>query len=371
MILEEIRLKSFRLHQDSKINFSDKINYIVGGNGQGKTSILESIYYLCTTKGLTQNSDYDVVNFGNDHFEVNGFFKDLTRNKCRVFYSADTKKKSLFIDEKQVFKFSEVIGKFPVVTITQSDHSLTSGSPSDRRKFIDSVISQSSRTYLENLVEYNKTLRNRSALLSEIKETGSRSLLKQLDSWTNSLINLGSEIIKSRILFIREFEKYLGTAYQNILEGKEIPAIEYNAISNEADSEIIKTSLTEKFKEIRDEEIYRGTNLTGPHRDDFIFTINELEVKKFGSQGQNKTFQVALRFGEFFYLKDKLGKTPIFLMDDVFGELDTYRSEKISSYLKKIGQAFITMTDFSRYRDIYKSEDDLLINVTNGNISYA
>lgn len=369
MILEEIRLNSFRLHLDTKLNFSDKINYIVGGNGQGKTSILESIYYLCTTKGLSQGNDFDAVNFGKESFEVSGFFKDLTKNKCRIFYSAESKKKSLFIDDKQVFKFSEVIGKFPVVTITQTDHSLTGGSPADRRKFVDAVISQSSSTYLEYLVEYNKTLRNRSALLSEIKETRNKSLLSQLDSWTNSLINIGTEIIRSRIIFIEEFEQYLETAYQNILEGKELPKIEYKTVSNYIEK--IREELTEKFRQIKEEEIYRGTNLAGPHRDDFIFTINNLEVKKFGSQGQHKTFQVALRFGEFFYLKDKLGKTPIFLMDDVFGELDTYRSEKISGYLKKIGQAFITMTDFSRYSDIYRREEDLLINVTNGNISYA
>ena len=118
-------------------------------------------------------------------------------------------------------------------------------------------------------------------------------------------------------------------------------------------------------------ELRRARNVLGPHRDDFEFFIDKLELKKFGSQGQNKTFQIALRFSQFFYLKDKLNITPIFLMDDVFGELDSFRAERISNYLGKIGQAFITMTDFSKLENLNSTENDLVFNVTNGNVTNA
>lgn len=371
MILEELRLINFRLHTNTKINFSDKINYIVGGNGQGKTSILEAIYYICTSKGLNQNNDSEAVNFNSNSFEIKGNFSDLTKNESRLFYSAENKKKVLYLDEKQVFRISEFIGKFPVVTITQADHEITAGSPAERRKFVDSVISQASNTYLKTLVDYNKILKNRAVLLNQIKEKGRKDFVGELDSWNDSLIKNGAYLIKNRNQFIEEFKIYLENAYNNILDEKEKPGIEYKTLCSSIEIEEIKNDFQKRLKEIKEEEIIRGVNLIGPHRDDYVFYINGLEIKKYGSQGQNKTFQVALRFGEFFYLKDKLGKTPVFLMDDVFGELDKQRSESISSFLNKTGQTFITMTDFTRFGDLYKSSEDKLIYVNKGEVSYA
>ena len=122
---------------------------------------------------------------------------------------------------------------------------------------------------------------------------------------------------------------------------------------------------------VKNDELRRARNLIGPHRDDFEFFIDRLELKKFGSQGQNKTFQIALRFSQFYYLKDKLNITPIFLMDDVFGELDSFRAERISNYLGEIGQAFITMTDFSKLERLNQSENDLVFNVKDGHVNHA
>ncbi|MEW6701350.1 MAG: DNA replication and repair protein RecF, partial [Bacteroidota bacterium] len=122
---------------------------------------------------------------------------------------------------------------------------------------------------------------------------------------------------------------------------------------------------------MREDELRRGANLVGPHRDDFIFSINRHDLKRFGSQGQHKTFQIALRFAQFFFMKDKLGKTPIFLMDDIFGELDLYRAGKISGYLPRIGQAFITMTDLTKIEELNISAESILIKVNNGKAIYA
>jgi DNA replication and repair protein RecF len=263
-----------------------------------------------------------------------------------------------------------LIGKFPVVALLQTDHAITQGAPAERRRFVDSIISQSSATYLKLLLDYNKTLRQRSALLSKIKVFRSQKLFDQLDVWTKSLVKTGTEVINHRIDFVGEFNEYIQKPYKHILGKNENPQIHYNSYSS-----TIRQNIEEEFEnrliEIRNDEIRTTRNLIGPHRDDYTFYIDGLELKKFGSQGQNKTFQIALRFSQFFYLKNKLGITPIFLMDDVFGELDSYRAEKISKYLSEIGQAFITMTDFSKIEKLEKSENDLIFEVSKGIVAYA
>lgn len=368
MILKELELINFRLHQNTVLKFSDKLNYIVGGNGQGKTTILEAIYYLCTTKNLNQALDKEVISFDKESFEVKGQFKEKVENKVQLQFSRETNRKSTTLDEKNVGRASELIGKFPVVTLVQSDHAITMGSPAERRKFVDSVISQSNETYLKILIDYNKILKQRSQLLSEIRERYDQSLLMQLDAWSESLIKSGSHLIKHRIEFCNEFSEYLKESYYKVMGEKEEPGIEYLFFSNELDINRIEEKFIALLKDERENEIRRAANLIGPHRDDFLFTINRMELRKYGSQGQHKTFQIALRFGEFFFIKEKQGITPVFLMDDVFGELDTSRAQKISDYLNEIGQAFITMTDFGRLEQLYSGNDDLVITVDNGSI---
>ncbi|GBD91736.1 DNA replication and repair protein RecF [bacterium BMS3Abin04] len=371
MILNYLELKNFRLHKHTTINFSQKLNYIIGGNGQGKTSLLEAIYYLCTSKSLTQSSDSEAVTFNNSFFEITGEFNNGSKNYIQVLYNNENGKKVIFLNSKQVYRSSSIIGKFPVVTLTQSDHFITAGSPSHRRKFIDSVISQSSETYLKMLLEYNKILRQRSSLLSKIKETKNPIFSDELEAWTKTLIKTGAEIIKHRLLFVKDFEKFVADSFKEIMEEKEIPKIKYMFLQNGDENINIEELFERLLIKKRHEEIIRGLNLVGPHRDDFIFFINGFELKKYGSQGQNKTFQIALKFGQFFYMQDKLNKTPVFLMDDVFGELDSNRVKKISKFLREVGQAFITLTDFANSEFLTKSEDDLMISLNNGVVASA
>ncbi len=370
MVLKFIKLKNFRLHSNTNIEFSNKINYIIGGNGQGKTSLLEAIYYLCTTKNMNQVSDIEALNFKENFFEINGEFTEYTNNKIRVFFDRNSNKKSVFLNGKQIHKASSIIGKFPVVALLQSDHAITQGSPAERRRFVDSIISQSSATYLKFLLDYNRILRHRSSLLSKLKEFNSNELFDQFEVWTHSLVKTGTEIIKHRIDFIKTFNAYILKPYENILGEKETPFIKYNSFKNLENNDI-ENLFKKIIKEKEKEELKRARNLVGPHRDDFEFFINNLSLKKYGSQGQHKTFQIALRFSQFFYLQDKLKVTPIFLMDDVFGELDSFRAKKISDYLSKVGQAFITMTDFSNIEKLFVTENDLLLKIENGKVANA
>jgi DNA replication and repair protein RecF len=368
MILKSVYLKNFRSHKDIKLNFSDNLNYIVGGNGLGKTSILESIYYLCTTKGLNSRSDSEVVRFNEKEFEVNGFFRDLTDDNIRIYYSSDENRKYCFRNNKSITRYAELIGKFPVVVLTPSDHAITQGYPADRRKFIDSVISQASETYLKFLLDYNRILRHRSSLLFRIKERSAG--IEELDAWTESLLKTGIEIIKHRKSFVQEFNTFVSESYRMIMEDNEVPSVSYSYL-DDFTGEDIESKFCELLNENRDAEIKRAQNLTGPHRDDFIFSINGFNLRTYGSQGQNKTFQVVLRFAEFFYLKEIAGKTPIFLLDDVFGELDANRSAKISAYLRNVGQAFITLTDFADFSFLKKEETDSVLKLHAKGIMYA
>lgn len=369
MILSRLSLRNFRTHKNINLTFSEALNYIVGGNGQGKTSILEAAYYLCTTKSFCAK-DIEAVSFSENDFEINGFFSDLTDDKIRAFFSVPENRKYYFQNEKLISRSSQIIGKFPVVILTPADHAVTQGSPAERRKLVDSIISQASSTYLNILLDYNKTLKQRSVVLNQLKENFTKSTFIELDAWTEKLIESGVELIHHRKTFIDEFNKYVLESYKKIIDDTEIPSITYTFLDVSKEVEI-KNVFKSLIKERKEEEIRRGVNLVGPHRDDFVFKVNDINLRTYGSQGQHKTFQTALRFAEFFYLKDTSGKTPIFLLDDVFGELDAYRAGKISEYLKEVGQAFITLTDFADFSFLKKDDKDLIIKLDNGNIVYA
>jgi len=370
MVLSSLKLKNFRLHNNVELEFSGNLNYIVGNNGLGKTSVLESIYYLCTTKSFNVKSDSEVVKFGESNFEIDGIFSGLTKDKVKVVYDINESKKYYYLNEKQVNRSSEIIGKFPVVLLSPADHSITSGTPGERRKFIDSVISQASNMYLKNLLDYNRTLKHRSSLLTKMRENRNGISTEELNAWTHRLIETGTELIEHRISFIESFMDYVKESYKKIMNDEEQPGIEYYYLDG-SDQKSIKEKFTNLIKEKREEELRRATNLVGPHRDDFIFYFNDKNLRTYGSQGQHKTFQTVLRFAEFFYLKDVTGKTPIFLLDDVFGELDASRANKISDYLKNIGQTFVTLTDFGNFQFLKKDNDDRLIKLGSGTFSYA
>jgi len=370
MLLDSVKLKNFRRHNELYLEFSDKLNYIIGGNGEGKTSILESVYYLCTAKSDSSKSDSEVVSFNEEEFEINGFFRDKTESKVRIYYSLINNKKYYLKDDKLVSRSAEIIGKFPVVLLTPSDHSITQGSPAERRRFVDSVISQASENYLKTLLEYNRILRQRSSLLFQLKENKRKDLMDELDAWTEKLIINGCEIINYRKKFISEFKTYITDSYKIILDENELPDVKYSYLDNYSGDEL-QYEFQNQLNNKRIEELKRASNLIGPHRDDFLFDINNLSLKTFGSQGQHKTFQVILRFAEFFYLKEIIGTAPIFLLDDVFGELDTNRSIKISEYLRTVGQAFITLTDFTNISFLNKNGADRFINLKNGEINYV
>lgn len=200
-----------------------------------------------------------------------------------------------------------------------------------------------------------------------LRENYSSSFNDELEVWTERLINVGTKLIQARKKFVFEFNEYVKNVYLQILNGSENPMISYETIEHSSDDEI-SSSFRDELMCQRENEIRRATNLVGPHKDDFRFTINGISLRDFGSQGQHKTFQVALRFAEYFYLKNKLGKNPFFLLDDVFGHLDKERSQKISEHLGDLGQAFITLTNLSDITNLQKTSKDCVIEIKAGEV---
>lgn len=352
MVLESIEIKNFRNHIHTYIEFSDNLNLFVGGNAQGKTSILEAVSYLCLTKSFNASSDSYVLNFNAKFFEVSGRFKFGNGREINVRVNfEDSQGKKVFLNKEEVEKFSSIIGKLPIVILSPRIKEIIWGHPEGRRKFFNLTIAQLSPVYVDELIDYRKVLRQRNKVLTamangEIKVEQGFDLL---DVWDESFVNCAGRVIFRRIKFMSEFAGFFKNAYLKFgeLEDPEIDYVTQVEINPVDDIETVREKLKIVLRKVRNEEINRGVTLIGPHRDEFVFKINGHELRRFASQGQMKSFLVALLMAQFFYLKEKKSETPILLLDDAFEELDFKRTERLLSMVGDIGQVFITTTDLN------------------------
>ncbi|RCK73289.1 MAG: DNA recombination and repair protein RecF [Ignavibacteriae bacterium] len=350
MIIGSIRLKNFRNHSDTDLEFGERANVILGNNGEGKTNLLEAISYICLTKSFYASSDSVIVKIGEDKFEIDAIvISDLGSNyRIHISYDLTNSEKNYSLNGKKLETFSSIIGKFPIVFLSPEKAGITFGGPAERRKFLDLVISQSDLVYFSELSEYRKVLRHRNKILSEIKNSRS-DYYTILEPWNVQLINYGSKLMIKRAAFIDEFKNYILSTYKNLSDVNECPEIQYTA-SFSFDGEAVYEKITEKFRNelIKkfDDEIRFGTTLVGPHRDEVSLKINKMDLRKYASQGQHKTFLVALKLAEYFYLKERCQESPILLLDDVFSELDDSRVQHMLRIIETLNQTFITSTNF-------------------------
>ncbi|MDH3252134.1 MAG: DNA replication and repair protein RecF, partial [Ignavibacteria bacterium] len=231
--------------------------------------------------------------------------------------------------------------------LSPENNAITFGGPADRRRFLDLVLSQISPVYFEDLMEFRRVLRQRNRILTDARFSGSRPA-DLLAPWTQGLIRYGSRIIHRRMLFAREFTGHVLSAYASLVSRREEPDIAYCTgieLDDEENVESIAARIAARIIEREDEEYRRGASLVGPHRDDLQFTINDGGVRRYASQGQHKTLLVALKIAEFFYVRERRGEQPIFLLDDVFSELDEGRRAQILKTVDGLGQTFISTTD--------------------------
>ena len=346
MNVAEIRLTNFRNHESSYIVFGPGFNVLFGANGQGKTNVLEAISYLSLTKSFYAANDGITLQIGKEFFEINGSLLTQGEFQSRVCitYRRATGEKQFSINRSRPETLSSVIGRFPIVILSPENNAITFGAPLERRKFLDLILSQVSRVYFDDLLEYRRALKQRNKILTDLRihQRGGEDLL---DPWTEELINYGSRIIHRRQQFINEFERYIKRAYSDVVQNHEEPRADYIALSEmPGDAAGIAEVLERNFGERHKEEVRRGATLVGPHRDELRFSINGISVQNYASQGQHKTLLVALKVAEFFYLKERSEERPILLLDDVFSELDAHRSRHILEMIGSLGQTFITST---------------------------
>jgi len=352
MILRSIEIKNFRNHIHTQVEFSDNLNLFIGGNAQGKTSILEAISYLCLTKSFNANSDSYVLNLDSNFFEATGWFELQNGQEAIVKVIFETGQgKRVFLNREKVEKFSIIINKFPVVILAPKSKEIVFGSPDDRRKFFDLTIAQSNPAYVDELLEYKKILKQRNKILNAISagEIKFEQGIDLLEVWDESFINQCARITFRRLKFLKEFIPFFKEEYSKF-EPNEDPEIEYMSqieVNFDDNFDTIKEKFKNMLRKLGQEEIKRGMTLIGPQRDEIVFKINGHELRRFASQGQAKSFLVSLAIAKFFYLKEKKSETPILLLDDVFGEFDIGRAQRLISIVGNIGQSFLTTTDLN------------------------
>jgi DNA replication and repair protein RecF len=348
MILNTLSLINYKNFESQSFTFDSKINCFVGHNGIGKTNVLDAIYHLSFGKSYfnpiaTQNIKHD-----EEFFVVDGVFdKDERREKIIVSLKKG-QKKIIKRNGKIYEKFSDHIGFIPLVMISPADRDLIIEGSDTRRKFIDSVISQSDKTYLNNIINYNKVLAQRNALLKYFALNNTFNA-QTLDIYNEQLQNYGSDIFKTREEFLKAFIPIFKLRYNAISNRKEDVNLSYKSDLFEGNLKtLLKTNLN------KDKALHYTS--VGIHKDDLNFEIETYPIKKFGSQGQQKSFLIALKLAQFDFVKQQSGVTPILLLDDIFDKLDEQRVAQIIHLVddEHFGQIFISDTHPERTENVVK-----------------
>jgi DNA replication and repair protein RecF len=335
MQLETLRLINFKNYAEAKVDFSSKINVLVGKNGSGKTNLLDAIYYLALTKSAVSPTDAFCIRHGEIHFFLNGSFRqgDQLTEITTSFQTGSRKILKEGVNEYQ--KLSDHIGKYPVVLIAPDDADIVKEGSEARRKFFDSIISQIDRAYLEALIQYQQALRQRNALLKMFGETNSYDPLA-LETFDDLLARLGAFLYRKRNTFVSDFKNVFERYYHLLVEDEEAAVI-YSSELNNGD-------YLDGLKNSRQRDLALQRTCFGIHRDDYLFTLGPGDLKRLGSQGQQKSFIIALKLAQFEVLHRHKGFTPLLLLDDIFDKLDDFRIEKLLGLIKNgdLGQLFIT-----------------------------
>ena len=347
--LKKISIINYKNIVDKEYNLDPKINCFVGNNGVGKTNILDSIYHLALGKSYFNLRNDQLINKNEDFMVIDGLF-DLNGKKENIICSIKRgDKKNLKRNGKTYKKFSNHIGLIPVVLISPYDNDLINEGSSERRKFIDSIISQNNKEYLINLIAYSRVIQNRNSLLKQYNKSVDFDL-DTIKIYDDQIIKLSEPIFMARKNFFNDFKDLVIEKYDQISENQEKISIEYK--SDLFDSEI-KNLIENSFQK---DVIIQYTS-SGIHKDDFIFNLDGSRIKKFGSQGQQKSFLIALKLAQFEYLKNKTGNSPILLLDDIFDKLDLIRVKRIVEIVNStnFGQLFLSDTDRERIEKVLSS----------------
>ncbi len=351
MHLKNLQLNQFKNYQLAKLEFSSEINCMVGINGSGKTNLLDAIHYLCLTKSAVNSQDNQNILHDHDFFTVFGDFEDGKRDleiRCIV---ESGKKKQILQNGKAIEKMSDHVGLLPVVMIAPDDTMLIKDGSEERRRFFDNMLCQLDKAYMDSLVRYQHFLKQRNALLKNFGESGrvNKALLEPYDL---ELIRLAISIAAVRQEFVAAYKPLLLEHYADISGERESVEIQY-------DTQCTKEDFEQLFYQNQPKDLILRRTTMGIHKDDFVFEIDGYPIKKFGSQGQQKSFVIALKLAQFEIFHAKKETKPILLLDDIFDKLDDLRIEKLMKLVadQRFGQLFITDARPERSIQILKEID--------------
>ncbi|MBE6329544.1 MAG: DNA replication/repair protein RecF [Bacteroidales bacterium] len=336
MQLNRLRIINYKNIREADLEFSEGINCLLGCNGAGKTNVLDAIYYLSFCKSHSNPIDTQNITHDEEFFMLEGNYKTADE-EINIYCGVKKRHKKQFKrDKKDYEKLSEHIGLIPLVMISPSDEELIHGGSEERRKFIDGFISQYNKKYLQTLLSYKKILEQRNSMLKELQNDG---LL--FDVIEEQMSVHGAYIHQERKKFIEQFLPIFQNFHQTISSGKEVVQLEYKSQLDNGEE------LSTLLKATRERDFILGYTSKGIHKDDLEMTLDSMPIKRTGSQGQNKTFLIALKLSQFNLLEKISGKRPILLFDDMFDKLDKERAEKIISIMggNHLGQIFISDTD--------------------------
>ena len=342
--LQHISLLQFKSYSNRSFDFTERIVGICGNNGVGKTNLLDAIHYLCFTKSYFTRVDGNNVRKGNDGFRLEGNLVLQDKPEKAVCILRETGRKEFLINDQPYDKFSQHIGRYPCVIIAPDDAELITGGSEERRKFLDSLLSQLDEEYLQQLITYTKTLQYRNSLLKNFAETGKRNV-ELLDIIDEQLIKPGDIIFNKRKEFLVSFLPIAKHLYNDIAGHPEEINLFY-------ESELLQATFSELLQATRNKDFLIQRTSSGTHRDDLDIQLDNQDFKSIASQGQRKSLLFALKLAEMEVLQKAKGFAPLLLLDDVFEKLDESR---ISNLLRKVcieneGQVFITDTNEERLK---------------------
>ncbi len=352
MHLQKLELLNFKNYPEVTLDFSPDINCLVGSNGSGKTNLLDAIYYLSLTKSAFSLTDAHSIRHEETLMLIRGWFKRedaLDTVQCSL---QQGQRKMVMRNRKEYERLSEHVGRYPVVLIAPNDTDIIREGSETRRRFFDGLLSQLDAHYLQNLLRYNHALRQRNSLLKTFAEQG-RVQHDLLEPFTLQLLHHGLPLLASRLQFLQEYMPIFEHHYRNLTDGQETVSIRYetNLDAHKAE-QLMQESLQRDLAQQR--------TRIGIHKDDFVFEIDGFSLKRYGSQGQQKSFLIALKLAQFDLLRDHKGFKPILLLDDIFDKLDDKRMARLMELVSghAFGQLFVTDARPERTARLFKDLPD-------------
>jgi len=361
MRLAEFAIRNFRNYAEARLTFSPERNFIFGRNAQGKSNLLQAITMLCLTKDLRSNVDDELVKNDADFFEVHGTFVDERglSTKAGIGFQKGGAKHIVHNGKRQQ-RQADYVGKFPIVVFSPESHRITSGPPSERRRYIDMLLCQGSPAYLADLQEYTRKLRQRNALLA----AGERSREEQmLVVWDEAIAEVGARIVNARAQFFENAAERAGEIYRRVDEKKSDLRVLYE--SRIEPREEAKKKFMELLKQKRVIDWQRGQTTIGPHRDDMVIFIDQSDLRKYGSRGEHKSVLMTLKLLEAQYLLEKKNTAPMVVLDDLFSELDDGRAQRCLSMFSDSCQLFVSSVGKP---EVEKNERDIFFEIENGEV---